>query len=108
MKFTDLQSILDAVRNIEKKELAEALGKHGGSYTFPDGEDHPGIEFWDEFKGPKSGDADVVETDKDGNILISVTDEDTDAYRIDADCVYPGQLSAITAALPEPQAEPAR
>lgn len=101
MKTSNLQPILDAVRNIEKKELADALKKHGGSFTFPDDAAHPGIEFSDQFKGPKSADVDKLELLPSGVIFVSVTDNDGDSYHITtADDIYPGFLSAITAALP--------
>lgn len=102
MKATDLQPILDAVRNIERQELASALRAHGDSYEFGDGEEHPGIEIWDDFKGPKSADVDYVELLPGGKVRLSVTDEDEDSYVIESENVYPGHLSPVTRALPEP------
>lgn len=102
MKTANLQPILDAVRNIERQELAAALKAHGGKYSFPEDGEHPGIEFWDEFRGPKSGDVDAVSVLGDGTISIAITSEDKYSYEIESDDVYPGHLSAITAALPEP------
>lgn len=102
MKTANLQPILDAVRNIERQELLAALKAHGGRYSFPEDGERPGIEFWDEFTGPKSGDVDDVWILKDSSISIAVTAEDKYSYEIGTDDVYPGHLGAITAALPEP------
>ena len=97
MKATDLQPILDGVRNVERQELASALKAHGGIYVFPIDE-RP-------CKGPKSADAGTVKLFPDGKIRIYVTDEDKDSYAIESDDVYPGHLSSITRALPEPDGE---
>lgn len=104
MKTTDLQPILDAVLNIETKELAAALRQHGGSYKFP--EDECSIMFYNEFKGPMSGTvngATIKEIKDQPVIKISITDDDYNTYDIDSDSVFPGQLSVITAWLPEPK-----
>lgn len=104
MKATDLQPILDGVRNVERQELASALKAHGGIYIFPIDE-RPCIEIYDDIKGPKSADAGTVKLFPDGKIRIYVTDEDKDSYAIESDDVYPGHLSSITRALPEPDGE---
>lgn len=104
MKTTDLQPILDAVLNIETKELAAALRQHGGSYKFS--EDECSIMFYDEFKGPMSGTvngATIKEINDQPAIKISITDDDHNTYDIEVDSVFPGQLSVITAWLPEPK-----
>ncbi len=104
MKATDLQPILDGVRNVERQELASALKAHGGTYAFPTDE-RPGIEIWDDIKGPKSADVNSVGLFPGEIIRIYVTDEDKDSYVIESDNVYPGHLSPITRALPEPDGE---
>lgn len=104
MKTTNLQPILDAVLNIETKELAAALRQHGGSYKFS--EDKCSIMFYDEFKGPMSGtveEATIKEIKDQPVITISITDDDHNTYDIDSDSVFPGLLSVITAWLPEPK-----
>ena len=103
MKTTDLQPILDAVRNIETKELATALRKHKDGYTFSG---DFSIEFYDEFKGPMSGTVEKVSIKEKNDvpiIVITVTDDNYNTYDIDSDNVYPGHLSVITAQLPEPK-----
>ena len=100
MKTADLQPILDAVRNIEKKELANALRQHGGKYDF---EEEPCcVEFYNEMSGPNSGIVQNVKLDKDGNITLTITDNKSESYEIKDSDVYPGYLSAVTTMLPEP------
>lgn len=105
MKTVDLQPILDAVRNIEKNELIQALATHGGEFDFQkEKPDYPvGLEYYDEFKGPASGDICKVAYNQNSNaIVITLTDDDSNTYDISDDDVYPGQLSVITNSLPEP------
>lgn len=106
MKTADLQPILDAVRNIEKKELVNALRQHGGKYNF---EEEPAgqqnlccVEFYNEMNGPNSGIVQNVKLDEDGNITLTITDNQSESYEIKDSDVYPGCLSAVTAMLPEP------
>lgn len=104
MKTVDLQPILDAVKNIEKNELIQALKDHGGEFDFQKGKpDYPvGLEYYDEFKGPASGDILKVVYNPNANaIVITLTDDDSNTYDISGDDVYPGHLSVITNALPE-------
>lgn len=105
MKTVDLQPILDAVHNIEKNELTQALIAHGGSFDFE--KEQPdyliGIEYYDEFGGPSSADVCKVEYNPNNNaIIITVTDDESNTYDINDEDVYPGHLSVITDALPEP------
>ncbi len=106
MKTIDLQPILDAVHNIEKNELIQALTAHGGSFDFE--KEQPdsliGIEYYDEFGGPSSADVCKVEYNPNNNaIVITVTDDESNTFDINDEDVYPGHLSVITDALPEPK-----
>ena len=99
MKTVNIQPIIDAVRNIERSELSHALKLHGGSCdlekTVPD---PVSVEYWDEHDGPTSGTVTRVKLDPN----ITLTDNRyCETVEIDDDCIYPGSLSAITAALPE-------
>lgn len=106
MKTVDLQPILDAVHNIEKNELIQAIVAHGGEFDFE--KEKPGelvgLEYYDEFKGPASGDVcKVVYNPNTNAIVITLTDDDSNTYDISDDEVYPGHLSVITDSLPEPK-----
>lgn len=103
MKTADLQPILDAVRNIEKRELANALKQHGGKYDFEEDPANPCcVEFYNEMNGPNSGIVQNVKLDEDGNITLTITDNQCESYEIKDSDVYPGCLSVVTTMLPEP------
>lgn len=104
MKTVNIQPIIDAVRNIERSELSHALKLHGGSCdlekTVPD---PVSVEYWDEHDGPTSGTVMRVKLDPNSGIVITLTDSRyCETVEIDDTYIYPGSLSAITAALPEP------
>ncbi len=102
MKTTDLQPILDAVKNIEKNELINALKEHGGKYDFQ--KEHKvviDIEYYDEFSGPSSATVISVQIIPNDMILLSIVGDEDFREDITNEDLYPGQLSAITAAIPE-------
>ena len=103
MRHTDIQPIISAVKAIELKDLVHALKTHGRSYSFPD-EDAPAIQYETDFGGPRKGtviDAEVRYDDKGVTLLVDDM-TDCDQYHVSSDDVLPGELSLVTAALPEP------
>lgn len=109
MRTTNIEPLLEAIKNIEKEDLIAALKAHGGSYHFIEDDEHllPPIEFYDDLKGPKAADVNgaSVESVSDSGketIILFITDEDNEQYEIEADDLYPGMMSGITQAITEP------
>ena len=108
MRHTDIQPIINAVKAIEVKDLVHALKAHGGSYDFSGDAEPPAIQYETDFAGPRKGtvvDAEVRYNDK-GVILLVDDMTDCDQYHISYDDVMAGELSLVTAALPEPDKTP--
>lgn len=107
MKYTNVWPLLDAITKIETDELRGALVAHGGSYHFCEpGEklDGPGpcVPAYSDVDGPYSACVRSLKVKPDGKIAIVVKDEKGRIFRIGADDVFAGHLSAITEAIPEP------
>lgn len=110
MHTTDIQPIIEAVKNIEKNDLVRALRAHGGTYDFTEDPDPVSVEFQGG-NGPCSGTvlrARITENRSTGTsprlgVAIFVDDTDCDQYEVTDEDVYAGFLSGITDAMEEPE-----
>ena len=110
MHATDIQPIIEAVKNIEKNDLIRALRAHGGTYDFTEDPDPVSVEFQGG-DGPCSGTvlrARLTERPGTGasrrtGVAILVDDTDCDQYEVTDGDVYAGFLSGITDAMEEPE-----
>jgi hypothetical protein len=102
MYHTDIKPIIDAVRNIEKADLVRALEAHGGSYTFNPETNPVGVVF----QGIGAESALIlrarIKEKPDGKDVELIVEDAVDDYTVETSLVYAGQLSGITAAIPEP------
>ena len=114
MRNTNIQPLIDAIKAIEETELIAALKAHGGSFVFDKEEKEqtlPPIEFYDDYKGPSAGDVLEARLKKNTTnpkeekeaVVLTIIDEDRDSYDIEAETLYPGMISGITARIPEPE-----
>ena len=107
MQATDIHTILEAVRQVEKNSLCSALGKHGGAYAFNTQENPVSVAFKGD-DGPHAGLVLQARTTRNRNngitrtsVRILVNDDRHDEYEIGAEDLFPGQMSVVTDAIPK-------
>lgn len=95
MYISNIESLLNAVKNVEIDDLRRALIACGRNYTF-DTENNPVEIVYDEEIEPRLASVVSVRLDPQARIHIYVYDRNNDIDEISLQMIYPGQISNIT------------
>lgn len=100
MNFINIDSLLSAVRNIEKQEAIRILKEHDG-LILVDEDDCVGVEYEDTFDGPKRTLVKKIMLNKDETdvIIIAYDDIDGGTFKLTPEDLYPGGLAGVFASI---------